>query len=41
VRLTTRHYEDLRIYDTTKAVEGVPEIGAAKPDPAKKKAQGS
>lgn len=41
VRLTARYYVDLRINDTRKAVEGVPEIGAAQPDEAKKKAQGS
>ena len=28
VRLTMKHYIDLRIADTTKAVEGVPEVGA-------------
>jgi integrase len=31
VRLTARYYVDLRIADTKKAVEGVPEVGAAPP----------
>jgi hypothetical protein len=35
VRLTQRYYIDLRIADTKKAVEGVPEVRAT-PDPAKK-----
>lgn len=40
VRLTMKHYADLRIADTKKAVEGVPEIGAAAPKTGQK-AQGS
>ena len=41
VRITARHYLDLRINDTKKAVEGVPEVGAAAPKTGQKKAQGS
>jgi integrase len=40
VRLTQRYYIDLRIGDTKKAVEGVPEIGAAAPQKARGTAQG-
>ena len=40
VRLTQRHYTDLRIADTKKAVEGVPEVGAPTPKTEPKAAQG-
>jgi integrase len=32
VRLTMKHYIDLKINDTKRAVEGVPEVGAAEPE---------
>jgi integrase len=41
VRLTARYYVDLRINDTKKAVERVPEISAATPTFEMKEAEGT